>query len=156
MITSMIIFSNYLLIILSQSIFLATISLCPLRLDISLSVLSLPSRSLSALSRSLSSLLGEQREIGRGEGSAGEIAERRESLHVLRDDAGENHDGEPPLGVAGENHHDGEPPEVGLILLSSSRRRRRGCRDSGQLAQGIFVGPRPSEFGRFYKSRLAL
>ena len=43
MITSMIIFSNYLLIILSQPIFLAIISLfCPLRLDISLSVLSPP------------------------------------------------------------------------------------------------------------------
>ena len=66
---------------------------------------------------------------------------------MLGDDA----DGKPPLGDdAGENHHDGEPPEVGLILLSSSRRRRQGCRDGGEVAEKIFFGPRPSEFGVFF------
>ena len=70
---------------------------------------------------------------------------------MLGDDVSENHDGEPPLGDdADENHHDGEPPEVGLILLSSSRRRRQGCRDGGEVAEDFF-DPRPSEFGRFYK-----
>ena len=76
---------------------------------------------------------------------------------MLGDDADKNHDGEPPLGDdAGENYHDGEPPEAGLILLSSSRRRRRGCRDDSEVAErgflGDFFGPIPSEFGRFYKT----
>ena len=58
---------------------------------------------------------------------------------------------EQPLGDdAGENHHDREAPEVGLILLSSSRRRRQGCRDGSEVAEKIFFGPRPSEFGVFF------
>jgi len=86
MTTNMIIFSNYLLIILSQPIFLAIISLCPLRLDISLSLLSLspisfcsPLPDLSLLSSDLSHLspVGESRERSGGEErSAGEREER--------------------------------------------------------------------------------
>ena len=112
MITSLIIFSNYLLIILSQPIFLAIISLpSPPRYfthsalspsDLFLlsppSDLSLLFSDLSSLSLSLP-LLGESSERSGGEErSEGERAEREESLHV---------------------HHDGEPSEVGLILLSS-------------------------------------
>ena len=81
MITSMIIFSNYILIILSQSIFLAIISLCPLRLDISLSLLSLIS--LPLLDLSLLSPLSpgrEQREIGKGR----EQKDRRERAEKVK------------------------------------------------------------------------
>ena len=74
---------------------------------------------------------------------------------MLGDDADENHGGELPLGDdASENHHDGEPPDVDLILLLSfsSRCRRRGCRDGGEVViLGDFFGPRPSEFEGFYK-----
>jgi len=75
---------------------------------------------------------------------------------VLGDDADENYDAEPPLeDNASENHHDGELSEVGLILFSSSRHRRRGCRDDDEVAKrgsflGDFFGPRPSEFGVFF------
>jgi len=125
---------------------LTIISLCPLPLDISLSALS-PSDlflcslplliSLCSFQISLLSLPGESREIGRGRERSERGREIRESLCVLRDDACENHDGEPSLGDdAGENHHDGEPPEIDLILLSSfSRRRQRGCRDGGEIAE---------------------
>ena len=74
------------------------------------------------------------------------MRESRESLHVLGDNVSENHEGEPPLGDdVGENHHDREPQEVGLILLSSSRSRRRGCRDGDErdddeVAKRIFWG----------------
>jgi len=87
---------------------------------------------------------------------------------VLGDDAGKNHDGEPPLGdEAGKKHHDGESREVTLLLLSSSfdvnqrevgfllflsiddevakrttrlQRRRRGCRDDGKVVERRFWG----------------
>ena len=85
-----------------------------------------------------------------------DVGENHDGEPPLGDDVGENHDGEPPLGDdVGENHdgepHDGEPPQVGLILLSSSRRRRKGCRDGCELAERIFFGPTLSEFGGFYK-----
>ena len=62
-----------------------------------------------------------QREIGRErEIRKRKQREKRESLHVLGDDADENYDEEPPLGDdIDKNHHNGEPPKVGLILLSS-------------------------------------
>ena len=81
-----------------------------------------------------------------------DAGENHDGEPPLGDDADENHDGEPPLGDdACENHHDGEPPEVGLILFSSSQRRRQGCRDDGEVAERIFLTLRSSEFGGFYK-----
>ena len=68
-----------------------------------------------------------------------DVGENHDGESLLGDDVGENHDGEPPLGDdTDENHHDGEPPEVGLILLSSSQRRRQGCRDGDDVAEDFF------------------
>ena len=48
--------------------------------------------------------------------------------------------------------NDGEPPEISLILLSSSRRRRRGCRDGGEVAEKIFLTLDRVNLGGFIKS----
>ena len=135
MITSMIISINYLLIIISQPIFLTIISLCSRHLDISLSALPLPI--------SLSSLSWER--AGRDQAGEREFTRawrRRRREPPLRDDAS-------------KNHHDGEPPEVGLILLSSSRHRRQGCRDGGKVAERIFLTLHRANLRGFIKSRLA-
>ena len=72
---------------------------------------------------------------------------------MFGDDADENHDGEPLLGDdIDENHYDGEPLEVGLILLSSSRRADDEDAEMAARLQRIFFGPRLSVFGSFYKN----
>ena len=154
MITSMIIFSNY--IILSQPIFLAIIFLCSLRLDISLSALPLPI-SLCSLPPPDLSLLSPKRErreiwreIRRGrEIGGGETREGGERAYMclettLAETTTENYRLETtPVETTTENHRSC------LILLSSfSWRRRRGCREN--FWRGIFWR-RPSEFGSFYK-----
>ena len=80
-----------------------------------------------------------------------EQRQKRESLHVLRDDVGKNHDGEPPLrddvgenhdgeaplgDDADENHHDGEPPQVGLILLGADD---KVAETAASLQKGFFL-----------------
>jgi len=153
----MIIFSNYLLIILSQPIFLVIISLCPLPLNIFLSVLSAlspPNLSLLFLDLSARSLPGESRE--RSEGGERSEGEKRESLHVLRDDAGGNHDGELPLGDDAGGNHEGEPPEVCLILLSSFFFLLFLDADDEVAERGFLGGifwPRPSELGVFLNKK---
>ena len=131
------------------------ISLCPPPRYFTLCALSAlsPSQSVSALSRSLSarSLPGESKErSGGGERSEGE---KRESLHVLGDDAGRNHDGELPLGDDAGGNHEGEPPEVCLILLSSFFFLLFLDADDEVAERGFLGGifwPRPSEFGDFF------
>ena len=166
MITNLIIFRNYLLIILSQPIFLAIISLSSPPRYFTLSALSL--RSLSALfsSRSLRFLQifpcylfsGESRERSRG----GERSEGRRMLTCAwRRCRRESRRRTTAWRCRWE------PPEVGLILLSSSSwRRGRDCRDGDEVAemttrlQRRFLGeifwPKTERIWVFFiKSRLA-
>ena len=166
MITSMILFSNYLLIILSQPMFLAIIFLCHLPLDILLSLLSVPLISLCSLHLPISllslqiclfSFSGESRESRERERDQREREQREEKTYMCLEVMTARTTTKNHLLTTPTRSTRGRSYSSFFFPLSSSRRCRRRCRDGGKVAEirlqrifwGNLFGPRLSKFGFF-------